>query len=74
VSKILAKLAEKEQVGIVLLGKQVSEGENYGICSQRRSFGSGSLSPDPDLNPIQIQGFDDKKLEKITVEKCLKFF
>jgi hypothetical protein len=29
VSKILAKLAEKEQVGIVLLGKQVSEGENY---------------------------------------------
>jgi hypothetical protein len=53
VSKILAKLAEKEQVGIVLLGKQVSEGENYFFLKDP-DFGSGSLSPDPDLNPIQI--------------------
>jgi hypothetical protein len=56
VSKILAKLAEKEQVGIVLLGKQVSEGENSfffkGSVSDSDSvkFGSGSGSnPDPGI-------------------------
>jgi hypothetical protein len=54
VSKILAKLAEKEQVGIVLLGKQVSEGENS-ILSKTVFRIRIQLSPD--LDPIRIQGF-----------------
>ncbi len=57
-SKILAKLAEKEQVGIVLLGKQVSEGENN-LFSKAVFRNPDSLSPEPDLDPIRFQGFDD---------------